>query len=419
MRYVLYAVFAVLAFIVLLLVLDLVNQGIAERRVQEARFFLESPNPDEASKLAARAIRKVKAYPTLHGARRDRTIEAGTDALLLGLTGVFAEQYSRDLRFNPGPQWEICEARAGIVDKALCVDAAALAARDVAHNSFSNDRAGEAVGLLQACVEYETRPEVGVVCKEQAGEWLAAEAAALLEEGKAKRAAQAMHACVAERDLWQPSQKCIDDWHVTVRRARNALIPLHMSCRAVLNYTDMPAELPESVRAEAEQELAELRGTTALIETLFHYDVMEFAPANRYWGRGEESTKYHLGQKLTPAGYTLQWNEEEHEDEDGNGLWDECQPGFEGAIEVHEVRGRMIQAFKKEVLTVRVQGQLRLTDTAANRPWLEETMDGTVPKDWFRDEETFLSQAEMSREKSWQASHDSMKEWEITPLSEG
>lgn len=415
MRYVLYAVFAVIAFIVLLIVLDLVNQGIAERRVQEARFFLESPNPDEASKLAARAIRKVKAYPTLHGARRDRTIEAAAGALLEGLTGVFAEQYARDLRFNPGPQWEICEARASVVDKALCIEAAAFASRTVAHNSFANDRADEGVDLLQACVEYETRPEISTVCKENAGEWLAAEAAELLEDGKARRAAEAMHACVDRRDLWQPSQQCIDDWHVTVRRARNALIPKYQSCKAILYYTDMPAELTESVRAEAEQEMAELRSTTALIETIFHYDVMEFAPINRYWGRGEESTKYHLGQKLTPAGYTLQWHEEEHPE----GAWDDCDPAYQGAIEVHEARGKYVQAFKKEVLTVRVQGQLRLKETATGRPWFEATMEGGVPKDWFRDEETFLSQAEMSREKSWQAAHDTMKEWEVVPLDEG
>lgn len=415
MRYVLYAVFALLALLALLFVLDLVVQGIGERRVKEARFFLETPNPDQASKLAARAIRKLTTYPTVQGARRDRTIEAGRAVLLEGLTGVFAEQYGRDLRFNPGPQWDICEARASVVDKALCVDAAAYAARTVAHNSYLNGRGSDGVAILKACVGYETRPEVAAVCAEHAGGWLAEESAALLEKGKAVPAAEALQACVAERETWQPDPKCIDDWHVTVRRARNALIPKHKSCKAVLFYNDMPAELSESDREEAEQELAELRATTVLIETLFHYDVMEFAPSTRYWGRGEESTKYHLAQKLTPAGYTVQWLEEEHPE----GAWDDCQPAYSGAIEVHEVRARMIQAFKKEVLTVRVQGQLRLKETAGGRPWIEESVEGTVPKEWFRDEETFLSQAEMSREKSWQDAHEKMKEWDITGPPEG
>ncbi|MDP7111146.1 MAG: hypothetical protein QGH45_04240 [Myxococcota bacterium] len=414
MRYVLYAFFALLAFLVLLAVLDLVNQGIAEKRIKEARFYLESPNPDEASKLAARAMRKVQDFPTLHGARRDRTLEAGAAVLLEGLAGVFAEQYARDLRFNPGPQWEICEARASIADEALCVDAAAQAAAIVAHNAYLNGSGEDGVAMLRACVEYEKRPEVSAICVDQAGTWLGEEAATLMENGKAIAAAEAVHACVATRDMWEPSQQCIDDWHVTVRRARNALVPKHNACAAVLLYNDMPPELSESVRVEAETERAELRASTALIRTIFHYDVMEFAPATRYWGRGEESTKYHLGQMLKPAGYTLQWHEEEHPE----GAWDTCEPAYQGAIEVHEVRGKYIQAFKKEVLTVRVQGQLRIVETATNRPWLEASVEGGIPKDWFKDEESFLQQAEMSREKSWQDAHEKMKEWEITSLTE-
>ncbi len=414
MRYVLYVVFAVIAFLVLLAVLDLVNQGIAEKRIKEARFYLESPNPDEASKLAARAMRKVKNYPTLHGGRRDRTLEAGSAVLLEGLAGVFAEQYSRDLRFNPGPQWEICEARASIADKALCVEAAAQAAAIVAHNEYLNGTGDDAVAMLKSCVEYDKRPEVSAICKAEAGTWLGAEAAELMEKGKAVPAAEAIHACVASRDLWAPSQQCIDDWHVTVRRARNALVPKHNACKAVKLYNDMPAELTETVRAEAETERAELRATTALIETVFHYDVMEFAPSTRYWGRGEESTKYHLAQMLKPAGYTVQWHEEEHPE----GAWDDCEPAYQGAIEVHEVRGKHVQAFKKEVLTVRVQAQVRLKETGSNRPWLEASVEGGVPKDWFRDEETFLSQAEMSREKSWQDAHEKMKEWELKSPAE-
>lgn len=409
MRYVLYAVFAVIGLVVFLLVIDLVNQGVAERRIKEARFYLEGPNPDEASKLAARAIRKLQKYPTVQGARRDRTIVAGRDVLHDGLSGIFAEQYARDLRFHPGPQWDICEARARVTDESICIDAAAEAARRVAHNSFITERVQDGVGLLEECVQYETRPEIAAVCRDKAGQWLGEESAALLEKGQAINAAKIIQACVARPDSWGPSEQCLNDWHVTVRRARNALIPKYRSCQAVKFYNDMPEGIPADDREEAEAERAELRSTTALIETLFHYDVMEFAPATRYWGRGEESTKYHLAQLMTPKGYTLQWLEEEHP----KGAWDACEPAYAGAIEVHEVRGRMVQAFKKEALTVRVQGQLRLHDTATGRPWIEESVEGREPKDWFRDEEMFLDQAAICRESSWQDAHAQMKKWEI------
>jgi hypothetical protein len=417
MKYILILVFALVAVVVGLFVWDMVNVGIGERRVKEARFYLENadgtvltqPNPDEASKLAARAIKKLTKYPTLQKARREAAVEGGNDVMLRGLTGMFAEQYERDLRFHPGPQWKICEARAKISDVGFCVEAAAVASRVVAHRQFNMGLADAGTEYIRQCVAYEDRPEVATVCKERAGEWLGDEAAELLEEGNAEAAADAMRACVKNEDLWAPSASCLADWHRTVRRARNALIPEFKSCEAILFYTDMPEGISDSDRQEAEAELAELRSTTALIWTEFHYDTLEFAPSNKYWGRGEESTKFHLSQVLTPAGYTIQWDEEEHPE----GAWDACDPGYEGKIVLHEKRGKQIQAFHKEVLTVRPSVEFWLNVGETSRTWIKDDCEGREPKEWFADEEFFLDQAARAREAAWQNAHDQMREWEL------
>ena len=419
MKYILILIFAVVAVIVGLVVWDLVNIGVGERRIKEARFFLENadgtelsdPNPDEAAKLASRAIRKMNGMPTLQKVRREAAVEHGTDVLAQGLAGMFAEQYDRDLRFHPGPQWDICEARARVVDTALCIDAAAVAARTVAHREFKQGGAEEGLRYLEECVEYTDRPGISDVCKERAGEWLAVESAELIEAGNATGAAAAMRTCVANTDLWQPSAQCLEDWHRTVRRARNALVLQHKACEAILYYADMPDGIPSSDREEAEAELAELRGTTALIWTEFHYDTMEFAPTNKYWGRGEESTKFHLSQVLNPLGYTIQWHEEEHPE----GAWDQCEPGYSGKIVLHERRGKHIHKFHKEVLTVRPDVEFVLYEGGTNHGWELQTCIGREPPEWFRDEEFFLDQAVMARESAWQNAHDQIRDWIVSP----
>jgi len=422
MKYILILIFAAAAAVVGLIVWDFVNMGVGERRIKEARFYLENadgteltdPNPDEASKLAARAIKKLNKMPTIQGARADAAVAAGTEVLARGLTGMFAEQYERDLRFHPGPMWKICEARARVVDTAICVQSAADAARVVAHREFKQGQTKEGKRYLTECVQHETRPAIGEVCGAEAGVWLGEAAAELFDAGNAVGAASAMRVCVAEPDLWKPSALCLENWHRTVRKARNALVPKFKSCEAILHYAQMPDGIPASDREEAEAELAELRSTTALIWTEFHYDTMEFAPTNKYWGRGEESTKFHLSQVLLPAGYTVQWHEEEHEE----GAWDDCDPAYSGKIVLHEKRGPMIQRFHKEVLTVRPQVEFVLYEGDSGRGWLLETCEGREPKEWFRDEDFFLDQAARAREAAWQDSHDKIREWEIEPLNE-
>ncbi len=419
MKIILGLIAAFVALLIGLFVWDLVNMGIGERRVKEARFYLENAdgtplsdaNPDEASKLAARAIRKLNSFPTIHGGRRDRTVEAGSEVLLRGLTGMFAEQYGRDLRFHPGPQWEICEARASVVDKGLCVEAAALGAQAYLHRQYRQGTGDAGVGVLKECVGYTDRPGIGDVCKSEAGRWLAEETADQIELGETLAAVEAMHACVTNPDHWPAAPECLADWHRTVRRARNALLPKHNACKAILYYAAMPEGIPASEREQAEAELAELRSTTALIWTQFHYDTLEFSPATGYWGLGEESTKYHLSQVLNPVGYTIQWHEEEHPE----GAWDACDPAYVGKIILHEKPGRRIEAFHKEVMTVRPQVELFLNEGNSNRLWVRELADGREPKEWFRDEEFFLDQAARARDAAWQAAHDSMREWEIDP----
>jgi len=220
-----------------------------------------------------------------------------------------------------------------------------------------------------------------------------------------------MQVCVAEPDLWEPSALCLENWHRTVRKAKNALVPKFKSCEAILHYARMPEGIPATDREEAEAELAELRSTTALIWTEFHYDTMEFAPTNKYWGRGEESTKFHLSQMLVPAGYTVQWHEEEH----AEGAWDDCDPAYTGKIVLHENRGPHIQRFHKEVLTVRPEIEFVLYEGDSNRGWLLETCEGREPKEWFRDEDFFLDQAARAREAAWQDAHAKIREWEIKP----
>ncbi len=414
MKYVVYVVGALVALVVILFMLDLLSISVAERRIKQARFFLETPNPDEASKLAARAMRKLNQYPTVQKGRRAATLEAGEEVLLEGLTGMFTEQYNRDMRFRPGPQWDICESRARIKDPALCIEAAGVATSRAAHRYIASEQIDEATRVIQECVDHEARPEVAALCRERAGQWLADEAAALVEKGNAPPAAEILRQCLKNPDHWDPAQACIDDWHVTVRRARNALIPKFKSCEAIQYYLDMPDGMAAEDRKEAEEELAELRSTTALIETLFHYDVVEFKPANRYWGLGEESTKHHLTQVLTPAGYTIQWLEEEHP----KGAWDKCDPAYTGAIVTHEILARRVQAFKKECITVRVQPEITLYEGKSKRVHLKEKADGRLPKGLFQDEEFFLDECGRSRDMSWQDSHARMREWDIESIKE-
>ncbi len=415
MKYVLYVVGAIVAIIVVAFVVDMMNIAMAQRRIKQARFYLEGPNPDQASKEAARAIKKLARFPTVHGARKDATIEAGEDVLMQGLTGIFAEQYARDLRFNPGPQWDICEARARVSDVAMCIEAAGQAVQTVVHNQVSIDDVPAAVSYLEECVAYETHPEVAALCRENAGRWLAEEAALLLEQGNAPPAAELTRACVTKRDRWEPSEQCLADWLGTVRRARNALLPEYSACEAILYYADMPEGISAADREAAEAELAELRSTTALIETKFYYDVIELRPANGYWGHGEESNKFHLGKILTPKGYPIQWLEEEHPE----GAWDDCHPEYTGLIETHEVLARHVHAFKKECITVKVRPELTLYRGPGHRVAVHEKAEGTLPRGWFQDEETFISECERSRDTSWRAAHEEMRQWDIDPIKEG
>ena len=359
-------------------------------------------------------MRKLNQYPTVQKGRRADALAAGEDVLLEGLTGMFAEQYNRDMRFHPGPLWDICEARARVADPAMCVEAAGVASQRSMKRYIASAQIDEATRMVQECVDHEARPEVAALCRERAGDWLALEAAELVEKGDAPPAAELLRQCLKNPDHWAPAQACIDDWHVTVRRARNALIPKFKSCEAIQYYLDIPDGISAEDRKEAEEELAELRSTTALIETLFHYDVVEFKPANRYWGLGEESTKHHLTQILTPAGYTIQWLEEEHP----KGAWDTCDPAFTGQIETHEVLARMVQAFKKECITVRVQPELTLYAGKSKRVMVHEEADGRLPKGMFQDEEFFLDECGRSRDTTWQDAHARMREWEIDSIKE-
>jgi len=409
MKYTLWVVFTVAAIVVALFFLDMLNVAVGERRIKQARFFLESPNPDEASKEAVKAIKGLRKFPTVHGKKRDTALVEAREVLEIGLRGMFTEQYTRDMRFHPGPQWEICEARARVEDVEICKTAAAFATKDVAHRYYKEEQGDKAVALLKECVDYDTREGIGSICRENAGAWLAEEAELLRTEGDTPPAAEAIRACIKNPDHWTPDQKCLDDWYITVSRARNTLVPDHWSCRAILFYTDMPDGISAADREKAEAELEELRSTTALIETPFFYDTVEFAPVNKYWGRGEESTKFHLAQNLNGVDYTIQWLEEEHP----KGAWDHCKPAYSGKIEVHEARGKLVKKFHKECMTVRLQAELTLKDTRTGQMWIKEDVEGKVPKEFFQDEELFLGECERSRETSWQNAHDQIREWEI------
>lgn len=409
MKYSLWVIFTVVGIVVALFFLDMLNVAVGERRIKQARFFLESPNHDEASQVAVKAIKGLRKFPTVHGKKRDAALVEARDVLETGLRGMFAEQYQRDMRFHPGPQWDICEARARVEDLEICKSAAAMATKDVAHRHFAEDQGDKGVALIKECVDYETREGIGTICREQAGQWLAEEAEALRTSGNAPPAAEALRACLHNPDHWAPAQQCLDDWYITVSRARNALVPEHWACRAILFYADMPDGIPAGDREKAQAELDELRSTTALIETPFFYDTVEFAPVNKYWGRGEESTKYHLAQNLTKRGYTIQWLEEEHPE----GAWDQCKPAYSGKIEVHEARGRLVNKFHKECMTVRLQAELTLKDTRTGQTWIKEDVEGTVPKGFFEDEETFIEECGRSRESSWQNAHDLIRELEF------
>jgi hypothetical protein len=409
MKYSLWVIFTVVGIIVALFFLDFLNVSVGERRVKEAWFYIDGPNHDEASKQSVKAIKGLRKFPTVHGQRRDIALAEAREVLVIGLQGMFAEQYHRDMRFHPGPQWEICEARAQVEDLSICTTAAANATKDVAHRYFREEQGENAVALIKECVDYETREGIGDICRESAADWLADEAEQLRTEGSAPEAAEALRACIKTPDHWAPSQACFDDWYITVSRARNALVPDHWACRAILFYEDMPDGITAEDRQKAQDELDELRSKTALIETPFFYDTVEFAPVNKYWGRGEESTKYHLAQNINNKGYAIQWLEEEHP----KGAWDQCKPAYSGKIEVHEARGRMVNKFHKECMTVRLQAELTLRERRTGQMWIKEDVEGTIPKGFFEDEETFIEECYRSRESSWQNAHDLIRDLDL------